>query len=510
MKIFTSDKIREADAFTIEHEPVASISLMERAADQLTEWVTRKIPKDAPLKIFVGPGNNGGDGLALARLLKKKDFLSLEVFLLKITDYFSNDAETNRKRLVKESQVSVTNIVTKTDFPQINRNDYLIDALFGSGLSRPLEGLVADLVSYLNQSEKKGTISIDIPSGLYAEDNSKNLKQTIIKAAHTLTFQFPKIAFFFAENAPFVGNWSVLPIGIHPGFINNEPSIYNFTKEEDVVKLIKVRERFSHKGSYGHALLIAGSYGMIGAAVLSTRAALRGGAGLVTTHIPGMGVNIMQCAVPESLLSIDKSDTYFTMYPELAKFNALAIGPGLGTNSGSKKIFEILISEIKVPLIIDADALNILSQISNWRELLPENCILTPHPKEFERLFGKFSDSYTRLTAQINFSLKNKCTVVLKGAYTCITTPEGNVWFNSTGNPGMATGGSGDVLTGLILGLLAQGYNTTEAAITGVFVHGMAGDIATQTLGQNALIASDITDNIGAVFNVLERKKITK
>jgi hydroxyethylthiazole kinase-like uncharacterized protein yjeF len=510
MKIFTSDKIRIADAYTIEHEPVASITLMERAADQLAEWTAKKIPKETPVKIFTGPGNNGGDGWALARLLIKREYLNIRVYFLKVAENISHDAETNRKRLVKESQVLVTNITSKSDFPKIDKNDYLIDALFGSGLSRPLTGLSAELVYYLNQAEKKGTIAIDIPSGLSAEDNSKNLKQSIIKATYTLTFQFPKIAFFFAENAQYVGDWTVLPIGIHQGFIKSEPSIYNYTHEEDVIKLLRIREKFSHKGTYGHALLIAGSYGMMGAAVLSTRAAIRAGAGLVTTHVPRLGVDIMQNSIPESLLSIDKSDTYFTMYPETGKYTAVAIGPGIGMTSGSKKIFEILLSEIKSPLIIDADALNLLSQINNWRNILPENSILTPHPKEFERLFGKFPDSYTRLTAQINFSIKRKCTIVLKGAFTSITTPEGNVWFNSTGNPGMATGGSGDVLTGLILGLLAQGYNATEAAITGVYIHGLAGDIASQNTGQHALIASDITDNIGAVFSVLEKKKTTK
>jgi ADP-dependent NAD(P)H-hydrate dehydratase / NAD(P)H-hydrate epimerase len=510
MKIFTTDKIRAADAYTIEHEPVTSIMLMERAAGQLAEWITKKISRETNLKIFVGPGNNGGDGWALARLLIKREFLNLEVYFLKITDHLSHDAETNRKRLIKESKVTVKTIQSKKDFPEIGKNDYLIDALFGSGLSRPLDGLAAELVIYLNQSINNGIIAIDIPSGLNAEDNSKNLKESIIKAKYTLTFQFPKIAFLFAENVQFVGDSTVLPIGIHQDFIKNEPSAFNFTQEEEVIKIIRIRDKFSHKGTYGHALLIAGSYGMMGAAVLAVKASLRAGAGLVTVHVPKLGVDIMQISVPESLLNIDKSDTYFTMYPEISKYTAVGIGPGLGLAADSKKIFEILLSEVKVPLVIDADALNMLSLITNWRDILPENCILTPHPKEFERLFGKFSDSYTRLSAQINFSVKKKCTIILKGAYSCITTPDGNVWFNSTGNPGMATGGSGDVLTGLILGLLAQGYSLAEAAISGVYIHGLAGDLVTQNKGQHALIASDITDNIGTVFSVLEKKKTTK
>jgi hydroxyethylthiazole kinase-like uncharacterized protein yjeF len=510
MKIFTSDKIRAADAYTIEHEPIASIMLMERAAGQLADWITKKIPKETSLKIFTGPGNNGGDGWALARLLMKREYLSLEVHCLKISGNLSSDAEINRKRLIKESRVQIKNIQSKKDFPEIGKNDYLIDALFGSGLSRPLDGLSAELVDYLNQSEKKGVIAIDIPSGLYAEDNSKNQKQSIIKASFTLTFQFPKIAFFFPENARFVGKWIVLPIGIHHDYINNEPSSFYFTQEEEVIDIIKIREKFSHKGTYGHALLIAGSYGMMGAAVLSAKATLRAGAGLVTTHVPLLGVDIIQSSIPESLLSIDKSETCFSMYPLINKYSAIGIGPGLNMASDTGKVFEILLSEIEIPSVIDADAINLLAKIDNWQERLPKDCILTPHPKEFERLFGKFPDSFSRLSAQISFSVSKKCTIVFKDAYTCVSTPEGNVWFNSTGNPGMATGGSGDVLTGLILGLLAQGYNTTEASVLGVYIHGLSGDLGAQSKGQHSLIASDIIDNIGAVFNVLEKKKITK
>jgi ADP-dependent NAD(P)H-hydrate dehydratase / NAD(P)H-hydrate epimerase len=510
MKIFTSDKIRAADKYTIELEPIASVMLMERAAEQLAEWCNSKIPKISPVKIFTGPGNNGGDGWALARLLIRRGYANIKVYPLKIADNISHDAEINRKRLLKESQVEVLNIESEKDFPRIHEDDFVIDALFGSGLSRQLEGLADELVKYINQSRKKAIIAVDIPSGLFPEDNSENNTDSIIKADFTLSFQFPKLSFFFAENEKYVGEWSILPIGLHPDFIMNEPTIFNYLEEEEVAGLIKERVRYSHKGTYGHALLIAGSYGMMGAAVIGAKAALRAGAGLITTHIPKSGVEILQTSVPESLISIDPSETLFSKHPVLDKYTAIGVGPAIGTDELTRKALTELLGISKSPVVIDADAINILSQIKNGIDSIPSGCILTPHPKEFERLFGNFSDSYTRLMAQMEFSRKKNCTIIFKGAHSCITTPDGNVFINSTGNPGMATGGSGDVLTGLILGLLAQGYIPELAAIIGVYIHGKAGDEYTKTRGQHSLIASDLIDNIGSVFNVLEKKKTTK
>jgi NAD(P)H-hydrate epimerase len=507
MKFFSSDKIRALDAYTIVHEPIASINLMERAAEQLAGWIIKRFPKDTGFKIVAGPGNNGGDGFALARILVRKGYPNITVYLLQISESLSPDSEMNRKRLLKESQVVIHTIKLASDFPMIDENDYLIDGLFGSGLSRPLSGIAANLVQYLNKSVKKGVIAIDIPSGLFSEDNSNNALSNIINADYTLTFQLPKLSFFFPENAACVGDWHILPIGLHRAFIENEHTFYNCIQEEDVIELFKTRRKFSHKGTYGHALLIAGSYGMMGAAILSARAVVRAGAGLVTSHIPRFGAEIIQSAVPESLLSIDQSDEIFTDYPSLERFSAIGAGPGLNKNTDSRKALIRIFAECKVPLVIDADALNMLSEIENWKYNLPEGCILTPHPKEFERLFGSFSDSYSRLMAQMKFSKEKKCVIVYKVAYTCITTPEGYVWFNTSGNPGMATGGSGDVLTGLILGLVAQGYSITQASIMGAYIHGLAGDLAAGQKGQHGLIASDIIDNIGTVFSVLEKKK---
>lgn len=510
MKIFTSDKIRSADAFTIDHEPIASVMLMERAAGQLADWIISNVPREAPIKIFTGPGNNGGDGWAVSRLLSKRNYSNIELFHLKISENTSHDSEINRKRLLKESQVKIANIQSVKDFPIIKNNDYIVDALFGSGLSRPLDGLAAELVRYINRSEKRSVIAVDIPSGLFAENNSNNNDTNIIKANYTLTFQFPKISFLFPENSYYIGDWVILPIGIHADFIKNETTDFYYIQEDEIIKLIRERARTSHKGTYGHALLVAGSYGMMGAAVLAAKSSYRAGAGLVTTHVPRSGVDIIQSAVPESLLSIDPSDTLFTKCTIIEKYTAIGIGPAIGTNSLTKKALVEVLANAKVPVVIDADAINILSEIKNWRGSIPVNSIFTPHPKEFSRLFGNYSDSFTRLMAQVNFSKKNKCTIILKGANTCITTPEGKVFFNSTGNPGMATGGSGDVLTGLILGLLAQGYTPEHAAVIAVYIHGKAGDEYVKNQGQHSLIASDLIDNIGNIFNVLEKKKTIK
>lgn len=505
MKFFITDKIRQADAYTIANEPISSIDLMERAALELQKWIIDRFQPSDTFKIFAGPGNNGGDAWALGRLLRDVGFQNISVFQVEIGSELSADAQINCKRYIDSAGETVFAIRSEHDFPEITNTDIIIDGLFGSGLSRPAEGLAAMLIRHINDSYPRNVIAIDIPSGLFGEDNGKNIPGNILRADFTLTFQFPKLSFFFAENEKFVGNWDVLPIKLHPGFILKEETPFHYITEIDIRNMLIKRSRFSHKGTYGHGLLIAGSYGMMGAAVLAARAAVRGGAGLLTAHIPRMGVEIVQTSVPESLISIDESDIIFTGSPDPNNFTAIAIGPGLNRKSNSGKGLIQLLKKAEVPVLIDADGLNLLSDMKDWTELLPKETILTPHPKEYERLFGKNPDSYHRLEQQRSFSVQYKCVIILKGAHTCITTPDGNAWFNTTGNPGMAKGGSGDVLTGLILGLLTQGYSPTAASLMGVYIHGMAGDKAAEKNGENGMIPSDIIDNIGKVFNVLEK-----
>jgi len=499
MKILTTDLIREADAYTIANEPIKSIDLMERAATRLFEWIMANFPKHR-FAIFVGPGNNGGDGLALARLLANNN-CNVRVFEVNFTDKRSENFKTNYNRL-KKAGVKIETISTEEDFPELQDSEIVVDAIFGSGLSRPAKGLVAGIIQKIN-SGINPIVSIDIPSGLFAEDNSNNCESNIILADHTLTFQFPKLSFLFAENEIFVGEWHVLDIGLHPGFIEDVDTPYQLIELEDIKSYIIPRTPFAHKGDFGHALLIAGSYGKMGACVLAARAALRSGLGLLTAHVPSKGYEIIQTAVPEAMVSIDKNAKMFSNLPKLNKYNAVGIGPGLGVHKASHDAFLKLLKN-NSPLVIDADGLNSIAKNPEWIKLIPQDSILTPHPKEFDRLVGESSNSYERLQKQIKLAKQIKSVVIVKGHFTAIAFPDGKVYFNTTGNPGMATGGSGDVLTGIILSLFAQGFLPDEAALAGVFIHGLAADMAVETVSQTALMASDIIDFLPEAFKMLE------
>ena len=499
MRILKSSQIREVDSYTIKNEPIQSIDLMERAAVTITRWIVQSIPKNNSIKVFIGPGNNGGDGLAIARQLFDNNF-KVQVYLLRITDNISKDSEINLNRLKENKKISVIEIESSSDFPEIDINEIIIDGLFGSGLTRKLDGLAKEIVQHINKSKAK-IISIDIPSGLFGENNEGNDKDSIIKAKHTLSFQMPKLSFLFSDNEEFVGNWEILPIGLNQKFIDSVDSDYYLTTSDLVKKLIIDRKKFSHKGTYGHVLMVSGSYGKMGAAILASKACLRTGSGLLTVHIPKIAYSIMQTALPEAMVSIDWSDIIISNIPNTENYTAIGVGPGIGTKQNTKKALIDLFEKVKTPMVIDADGLNILSENKELISKIPKNSILTPHPKEFERLVGTFSDDYTRMEQQIEFAVNNQLYIVLKGAHTSIACPDGKVYFNNTGNPGMATAGSGDVLTGMILSLLGQGYNSKDAAIFAVYLHGLAGDIAAQKLSEEALIASDIIENIGNAYN---------
>jgi NAD(P)H-hydrate epimerase len=502
MKILKSSQIKEVDAYTIKNEPVASIDLMERAAKTITRQIVKKFPLKTKVKVFIGPGNNGGDGLAVARQLFDAGYFPT-VYLLKISSKLSPNAEINLERIKKIESLQVYELDNEKDFPPIDKDDLVVDALFGSGLSRKLEGLPASLVKHINQSDAD-IVSIDIPSGLFGEDNGLNDRDSIIKAKYTFTFQMPKLSFLFSENENFVGHWDVMDIGLMQKAIDEMDAGYFMLTSEDIASKIIQRKKFSHKGTYGHALLISGSYGKMGAAVLSAKACLRTGCGLVTVHVPKVGYEIVQTALPEAMISIDWSDIIFTDVPEIDHYSCIGIGPGIGTKHNTQKALFKLLESVEKPMVIDADALNILSQHKEWIQKIPANSILTPHPKEFERLVGDTTDDYDRMQQQIQFAVKNKLILVLKGAYTSIAMPDGTCYFNSTGNPGMATAGSGDILTGVILSLLAQGYPPADAAKIGVYLHGLAGDLASAQIGQEAMIASDINDNIGNAYLTLK------
>ena len=514
MKFFTTDQIRLLDQYTIEHEPITSIDLMERAADALYREFIGNFPYQQPVCILAGQGNNGGDALALARILLKSGF-EVSVQLV-YSDKLSTDCETNRKRLFEAFPDSLTELKNQFIAPQVSDETIIIDGLFGSGLSRPLSGIFAQAVEWINKTENT-VVSIDIPSGLQGEEltlappdkkigiNCREQEKisNIVKANYTFSLQFPKLAFFFAENEKFTGKWEVVEIGILPEAIQKNSSNLYYLEQKDIVSILKKRSRFSHKGTFGHALIVAGSKGMAGASVLSSKAVLKAGAGLVTVHGPECNRTIVQTANPEVIFQSDNQTDFISEVQLTDKFNAIAIGPGIGTSSETTEMLRDFLSNLKSPCVLDADALNIISQNLDLLEFIPENSILTPHPKEFERIFGESTTSYQRMINAQEAALRYKIFIILKGAHTLIVCPDGRFYFNSTGNSGMATAGSGDALTGILAGLLAQGYNPEEAAKLAVFIHGLAGDLALKKESKESLIASDIINHLGKAYNFL-------
>lgn len=502
IKIFTTDKVKELDQYTIQHEPISSSDLVERAATLFMHEFCRHYSRQSRILIFAGQGNNGADALALARLLMDESY-KVETFLFNPTGKLSPECELNKERLLEMERVEFTEVVDEFDPPVLTERDIVIDGLFGSGLNRPLEGGFAAVVNYINESDAP-VISIDIPSGLFGEDNSGNDMQAVIRAKRTFSFGFPKLSFFLPESNPYVGEWKVLDIGIHPDVVEETDTPYMMIHEEDIAGLFQPRDRFAHKGNYGHALLIAGSRGKMGASLLAARSCLRSGVGLLTVHIPMPGEAIFQTALPEAMLSFDPYKDYFTTVTDISPYSAIGIGPGLGKHIETAVAFERLLQSCKQPIVIDADAINLLASNRYLLDKLPAQCILTPHPKEFDRLAGASANSYERLTKAIDFAVNHKVCVVLKGAYTATCTPYGEVYFNTTGNPGMATAGSGDVLTGIVLGLLTQGYDPVAAAVASVYLHGLAGDKAASLHSEESMIAGDITDMLGKAFKQLK------
>lgn len=493
MKIPDIKAARAADAYTIENEPISSVDLMERAATQIYFWLMHNLKsKEVSIKIFCGMGNNGGDGLVLARLLATNDIFA-QVYVVHVSENFSHDCEVNYERLKAIPEVPMYGVFSKDDFPKIDDNDIIIDALFGSGLNRPLEGLAAEIVEHINDNQAI-RVAIDIASGLNGDSIGGN--GPIVKADYTVSMQFPKMAFLYPENEPYVGKWVVLDIKIHPDYIENVETENFFTTADVVKPLLHKRGKHSHKGTYGHALLVAGSSGKTGAALLASESCMRSGVGLLTTHLPKSAMLPLQVYLPEAMISVDNSDNCFSQVPDLQPYNAIGVGPGLGKSEETADALKHLIQEAKVPMVLDADALNIISDNKTWLSFLPERTIITPHPKEFERLFSKTDNSQQRIELQREMSKRYNIIIVLKGANTSITFSNGSCFFNSTGNPGMATAGSGDVLTGIILSLLAQRYTPEEAAIIGVFMHGRAGDKAAAEKGMEGMIARDITNSL--------------
>lgn len=502
MKIFPTAAVKRIDAYTIENEPISSIMLMERAAAALTRAILGRYPQGA-FAVFAGQGNNGGDALAVARMLAVAGH-TVDVWVVAPTERLSPDCAANLQSLQAMAagglfSLALHNAGSSFAPPQIEAGTVVIDGLFGSGLTRPVEGLYATVINFINSLPNE-VVAIDIPSGLMGEDNSCNNYSNIVKATVTYTLQFPKLSMLFAENAPYVGEFETLDISLSKEAMDKEPTPYSITTAATVEPLLPRRSKHAHKGCFGRALLVAGSEGMAGASVLAARAALRSGVGLLTLCVPRCNNTIVQRSVPEAMTILSSTESYISTMPATDKYTAVAVGPGLGQAQATEEALLALIDSCRVPMVVDADALNILSRNKAFLARLPQGSIITPHIGEFSRLAGECSNSYERLQLAVKLACENNICIVLKGAYSAVITPQGNLFFNTTGNPGMATGGSGDTLTGILLALLARGMEAPSAARLGVYIHGLAGDIAARKVGETALIASDIVDSLPAAW----------
>lgn len=487
MKILTAAQIREADRYTMQHEPIGSMELMERASETIAQWIANHIEQDTPLCFLIGKGNNGGDGLAVARMLFNAGY-TCRVYTVFDKKELSEECRYNLERLPRglkarpfaEAAVSWEGII--------------VDALLGSGVRGAVEGPVAEAIGWINRQGVR-VIAIDLPSGMQTEYG--NASQTIVRASTTLTLEFPKLSLLLPEAGDCAGEVVVLPIGLDADFIKQADSSYVYVDEALIHQLLKPRRKFAHKGDYGHALLVCGSEGMIGAAVLSAGAALRSGCGLVTVHMPRREAGALYANCPSAMLSGDPQP-YFSVLPaDTDRFTVVGAGCGLGRHAESVKALEGLL-KLGKPMVLDADALNMLASNPGLQALVPPMSVLTPHPGELRRLVGEWSDDRQRNELALALSKRLASYVVVKGAHTMTCTPEGKCYFNSTGNPGMAKGGSGDVLTGLITGLMARGYRSGVAAVLGVYLHGAAGDKAADYYGQESMNSGDLLEFIQA------------
>jgi NAD(P)H-hydrate epimerase len=502
IKIFSTDIIKQIDQYTIKYEPVSSIDLVERAAGAFVSEFCRRFSKQSRIVIFAGPGNNGADALAIARMLHESGYKT-ETYLFNTRMRLSKECEINKERLIRLDKIEFDEVVDEFVPPRLTSHDIVVDGLFGAGLNHPLSGGFAAVVNYINSSESS-VVSVDVPSGLFGEENKDIENHAVIRADLTLAFQFPRLSFLMPENYSYVGEWKVLDIQLHEGLIDATECGYILVEENDIASVFQPRPKFAHKGMFGHALLIAGSKGKMGAALLAAKACERGGAGLLTVHVPQRGELVLQTECPEAMVSLDNNNDMFTEIQSVKQYSAIGVGPGLGKNIDTAIALENLLISAKSPLVVDADAINIISENKELIKKLPSKTILTPHPKEFDRLCGDSNSTYDRLQKAKAFAMENNVIIVLKGAYTAICTPTGNVYFNSTGNPGMAKGGSGDVLTGVILSLLAQGKEPETAAVAGVYLHGLAGDMAAKQDSEESITANDIVGCIGIAYKHLK------
>lgn len=497
MKIFSKEQIYKGDQLTAEKQNISSTELMERAGIQIFNWIHQRMQgAQVPIHVFCGIGNNGGDGLVLARQLVNYGY-NVHTYVVNCSDKRTKDFLINYDRIKQTTIKWPTMLNCKADFPEINPDDIIVDAVFGIGLNRPPNDWVKSLFQHF-KSTKAFTLAIDMPSGLYA-DKIPDDKNGVVWADYTLSFQSPKLVFFLPDTAKYTRQWEALDIGIDLEFLQATETEVELIGKNEMLTIYKPREKFSNKGTYGHGLIIGGSYGKIGAVTLSGRALLAAGAGLVTTFVPKCGYIPIQSAFPEAMVITDNDEGKLTAITYDIEPTAIGIGIGMGMDEKSHIAFQKFLKTNKAPLVVDADAINLLSKHKDDLKLIKPHTVLTPHPKELERLLGKWTDDFDKLKKAKAFSKKYNCILIIKGAHT-ITVFENKLYINSTGNPGMATGGTGDVLTGIITGLISQDYEPLTASLFGVYLHGKSADIAVQDYGYQSLIASHLIDYLGQAY----------
>ncbi len=501
MKLFTTEEIRAIDRRTIEQEGVPSLELIERVAEGVADEISSRWRSNKPTMVFAGPGNNGADALGAARLLFERGFRP-EVFLFNIGgDKLSTDCAASRDRMLAEvPDIIFHEVKDRFSMPKITTNHLVIDGLFGSGLREELQGGFKSLVQYIND-ENATVVSIDLPSGMFGDWNPQIVNRNTIHATLTLAIQFPRISFFIPDNAELIGEWKIIDIGLSEKAIATSPANFCLVEQRDVHRRLRHRKEFASKADFGSGILYAGSYGMVGEALLAARGALRAGVGKLTVNSPKCGYQIMQSSVPEALFRHNRGEiNIIDIHPE-RDFSAIAVGPGIGTNELTVKAVEDFLASINQPVILDADALNCIAIKPSILNTIPVLSILTPHAGEFDRLFGPQPSAEARLRKAIEMAKYYNILIILKGRYTAIVRPDGKVYFNSSGCPAMATAGSGDVLTGVLLSMLAQGYPAELASLIAVYVHGLAGEMAAAEQGEYGVTAGDIASYIGKAIS---------
>ncbi len=497
MKVFPATIVRQIDAYTIKHEPVNSIDLMDRAATVLFERIIQLFP-NAGFCVIAGPGNNGGDALFVAQKLLNKGY-KVKVWLY-YKNSLSSDCDEARKRLLLTHPESISEILNVFREPELSPSDVIVDGLFGSGLTRAMDGFFAQLVEWIN-SQSNIKLALDTPSGLLGESLSGSI---VVKVTKTLSLQFPKLSFFFSENEDFVGDWEVLDIQLHFQAIHDLETSFYFQDLDSMRGILKKRRKFSHKGSYGNVLLIAGKRGMAGASVLAAKAVLKVGAGLVYVAGPSCNRNIVQTSLPESIF-VETGEDEIRRLPDLTQYDLVAFGPGVGKSNDTLEVLKEILYLAVTPFVIDADGLNLIAENPQLLDLVPPNSVLSPHPGEFDRLFGASNTSVERLEKLQGVAAEKQLYIILKGAHTAIACPDGSILFNSTGNSGLATAGSGDVLTGMIAGLMVQQYSICDAVRLAVYLHGLSADLALKNQTEETLLASDILYFLPEAFKFLKK-----